>query len=156
MRLYDIHAEVRAAQPTAVAIATLPVEEIGPWLANSYAAVATLVSARGAGLAGPPFARYHRLADGRFVVEAGFPVSATIEGSGDVQSSQLPGGPAAITVHIGPYGEMEPAYQALSSWVGEHGGEPVGDPWEIYFSDPVEEPDPATWRTEIVQPYRPT
>ena len=50
---------------------------------------------------------------------------------------------------------MAPAYQALASWVSSHGGEPAGDPWEVYFSDPASEPDPATWRTEIVQPYRP-
>ena len=154
MRLYDIHGEARAAQPTAVATATLPVEEIGPWLGKSYASVAALISDRGAEFAGPPFARYHRLGDGRFVVEAGFPVSAAIDGSGDVRCSELPEGPVAITVHVGPYSEMEPAYQALAAWVEEHGGELAGDAWEIYLSDPASEPDPATWRTEIVQPYR--
>jgi len=27
--------------------------------------------------------------------------------------------------------------------------------WQVYFSDPASEPDPATWRTEIVQPNPP-
>jgi effector-binding domain-containing protein len=49
---------------------------------------------------------------------------------------------------------MEPAYQALASWVSEHGGELAGDAWEVYLSDPSAQPDPATWRTEIVQTYR--
>lgn len=154
MRPYDIHGEARSAQPTAVATATLPVGEIGPWLAKSYASVAAHVSACGAGFAGPPFARYHRLGGDRFVVEAGFPVGAAIDGSDDVQCSELPGGQVAITVHVGPYSEMEPAYQALADWVEEHGGELAGDAWEIYLSDPASEPDPATWRTQIVQPYR--
>jgi effector-binding domain-containing protein len=48
---------------------------------------------------------------------------------------------------------MAPTYQALVSWVGEHGGELAGDPWEVYFSDPAREPDPRRWRTEIVMPF---
>ena len=65
----------------------------------------------------------------------------------------LPAGPVAVTMHIGPYDAMEPAYAALASWVGDRGGQLAGDPWEVY-SDPEQRPDPSTWRTEIVQPYR--
>jgi hypothetical protein len=36
----------------------------------------------------------------------------------------------------------------------ELGGELAGNAWEVYLSDPSAQPDPATWRTEIVQPYR--
>ena len=68
--------------------------------------------------------------------------------------SELPGGQVAVTVHAGPCDQMERVYQALASLVSEHGGELAGDAWEVYFSDPSAEPDPATWRTEIVQPYR--
>ncbi len=154
MRHYDIHAEAKSAQVTAVARATLTVAEIGPWLGKTYGAIAGLLASRQAGPAGPPFARYHLLGEGRFEVEAGFRATRPIEGNGDVQPSELPAGQVAVTLHTGPYDEMELAYQALVSWVSEHGGELAGDPWEVYFSDPSTEPDPATWRTEIVQPYR--
>ena len=30
----------------------------------------------------------------------------------------------------------------------------MSGPWEVYFTDPASEPDPVTWRTEIIQPYR--
>jgi hypothetical protein len=45
------------------------------------------------------------------------------------------------------------AYDALQSWIRDNGCEPSGDPWEVYFSDPVSEPDPATRRTYIYAPY---
>ena len=154
MKQYDIHAESRNAQVTAVARATLTVPEIGPWLRKNYGAIAGLLAGRQAGPAGPPFARYHMLGEGRFEVEAGFPATRRIEGNGDVQPSELPGGQVAVTIHTGPYVQMAPAYQALASWVSQHGGELTGDPWETYFSDPSTEPDPATRRTQIVQPYR--
>ncbi len=155
MKTYEIQSRTSPGQLTAVMTATLPVAEIGPWLAKAYGAIASAITAHGTYPAGPPFARYHRLEADGFAVEAGFPVSAAIEADGDVRPSQLPGGPLAVTIHIGPYEQMAPAYEALASWVSSHSGEPAGDPWEVYFSDPAAEPDPATWRTEIVQPYRP-
>ncbi|HYO20461.1 MAG TPA: hypothetical protein VES02_17550, partial [Dermatophilaceae bacterium] len=50
---------------------------------------------------------------------------------------------------IGPW----PSYGALTAWMRDRGVEPNGDMWEVYLSDPVAEPDPSTWRTEIYTPY---
>ena len=58
-----------------------------------------------------------------------------------------------MTGHTGPYGRMEPAYEAINTWLMEHGVEVEGPAWEVYHTDANEQPDPATWRTEIVQPY---
>ena len=87
-----------------------------------------------------PFARYHPTGDDRFEVEAGFPASTPTSGEGEVEPSDLPGGLAAVTVHTGPYDTIGPTYEALRAWVQEHGGEPVGDAWEVYLT----EPDDAT------------
>ena len=154
MKLYHIYTEFRKAQVTAVARAVLPVAEIDPWLDKTFAAIAGLLAAQRAGPAGPPFARFHSLGGGRFEVEAGFPARGLIEGGGEAQPSGLPGGPVAVTMHIGPYDQLESAYQALEWWVSENGGELAGDAWEVYFTDPSTEPDAAAWRTEVVQPYR--
>jgi effector-binding domain-containing protein len=154
MKTYQIETKTLVEQPTAVAHAILPVVEIGPWLAKAYGHVAAVLASQGAPPAGPPFARYRKLGNGTFEVEAGFPVLSPIRARGEVRASILPGGPAANTVHTGPYDEMEPAYEALAEWVRSRGDELAGDAWEIYFSDPIAEPNPASWRTEIVQPYR--
>jgi len=154
MHTYEIRPQNRNEQLTAVVEATLPISEIGPWLGRHYGTIAGVLAARGQVPAGPPFARYHPETDDRFRVEAGFPVAAAIDPVDDVHPSTLPGGPMAETMHIGPYDAIEPAYGALASWVHEHDGELAGDAWEIYFTSPAEHPDPATWRTEIVQPYK--
>ena len=155
MRTYEIESTTREEQPTATAGTTLVVEEIGPWLSKTYSEVAASLAAQGTYPVGPPFARYHRHQDGQFDVEAGFPVEQAIKPDGEVRPSSLPGGPAAVVRYVGPYDGMQPVYGALASWVSERGNEPAGDPWEVYFSEPSVEPDPATWRTQIVQPYRP-
>lgn len=155
MDTYEIVEELRNEQPTAVASATLSVPDIGPWLASVYGAIASAILAQGATPAGPPFARYHSLGEGRFEVQAGFPVTAPLTPTDDVQAASLPAGPAATTIHIGPYESMEPAYRTLTEWITSHNATSTGDPWEIYYSDPATHPDPATWRTQIVQPYKP-
>jgi effector-binding domain-containing protein len=95
---------------------------------------------------------YRVIGDEEFEVEAGFPVSAVVEGDEHVHGSSLPAGPAAITWHIGPYDKIGEAYEALSTWITENGGVPDGPGWEIYFSDPGTSA-PADYRTQVVQPY---
>ncbi|MBK7623518.1 MAG: GyrI-like domain-containing protein [Kineosporiaceae bacterium] len=151
----QIHEEMHRPQPVAVMEATLTVAAIGPWLAEAFGAVATAVAAQGIALAGPPFARYRHDGDGTFTVEAGFPVGTAIADAGPVRPGELPGGSTAVMIHIGPYEAMEPAYAAVHAWIDDHGGTPSGPPWEVYLSDPAEQPDPTTWQTRIVQPYRP-
>ena len=151
----EIRSEHRAEQHTAVERATLAVAEIGPWIGGALERVAKAASDQGAAIVGFPYGRYHPVDGVGFEVEAGFPVSAPVLTEGDVVPSSLPDAEVVVAVHVGPYDAMEPTYQALLAWIAERGGVPDGDAWEVYSSDPTSQPDPATWRTEVVQPYRP-
>ena len=153
MGRYRIESQVLDDQPTAACTARLQPDEIGRWLADVLPNVVRHLGRAGAGPTGPPYARFHRLEAGRFDVEAGFPAASEVEGGDGVQPSHLPGGLVATTVHVGSYDDMEPAYEELAEWLDERGGVADGDAWEIYESDPETEPDPSTWRTEIIQPY---
>lgn len=105
--------------------------------------------------AGPPYARFS-FHDDVVDVEAGFPVSSPVLALGRVTLSSLPGGPAATATHYGRYEDLPAAYEAIAQWLKEHGYEPAGPHWEIYYTDPRTEPDPARWRTDLVAPYRTT
>lgn len=151
---YEIESRTLEVVDTAVEYATRDVADIGEFLGRAYGEVAAYLVRKGAGPVGMPFARYHPLGEGRFDVEAGFPASTPVSGEDEVEPSELPGGPAAVTMHIGPYDQSAAAYTALEKWIREHGGTPDGDAWEIYYDDPMSQPDPNQWRTEIVQPYQ--
>jgi effector-binding domain-containing protein len=151
VRTYEIELRELRETPAAAATASVTVAQIGQWIGAAYARVAGFLARRGLGPAGMPFARYHRTGD-VFDVEAGFPAYAPVTGDEDVVSLTLPGGECAVTVHIGSYDTMEPAYAALAAWMEANDATPRGDAWEVYFSDPASEPDPTQWRTEIVQP----
>ena len=155
--MYEIEERTLAEQPTMVVSGKVKLEDIPAFLGRVYTTVERQVQEAGAHVIGAPFARY-RCLDAEFTefeIEAGIPVLVAAPGHGEVHGSSLPGGPAAITIHIGPYQRMEPAYQAIEAWLHERGAEPNGPAWEVYHTDPDEQSDPATWHTEIVQPYTP-
>jgi effector-binding domain-containing protein len=156
MRRYEV-AEVEAEeQATAVMRATLSVPEIGPWFGATVGQLAGWLTMRGVPIVGLPFARYHLDDPGavRFEVEAGFPVGGPVEKDGEVVAATLPGGSIASTVHVGPYEDLPAAYDAVTTWITERGGQPAADMWEVYETDPDEHPDPATWRTRVFVPFR--
>lgn len=138
-------------QPTAVRRATLGPTDLLPWFAKAYGEVAGYLSAHGITPKGFPFARYHVRADGRFEVEAGFPLTGPIAGDASVVPSSLPAGLQAVVWHTGPYDQVGKAHALLTEWVEAQGGRPSGDPWEIYHDPPTG--DPSAWRTEVVHPY---
>lgn len=150
---YEIETRVLPKQPTAVVEATLSVPEISGWLPGVYQEVAAYLGRAHVPMAGPPFAKY-AFHDSLVDVEAGFPVTEPIQGEGRVVPSSLSAGPAAVATHYGPYEQLGLAYDAVEVWLREHGLEPNGPHWEVYYTDPQEQPDPARWRTDVIAPFR--
>jgi effector-binding domain-containing protein len=70
--------------------------------------------------------------------------------------SSLPAGPAAVTTHHGPYENLTLAYNAVTDWLRQQDLEAAGPHWEIYYTNSAEQPDPATWRTDLAVPYQPS
>ena len=145
--------EIKMLQPQATVTirATTTPAEIGPTLDRLLPEISAYLEQRGIPAAGPPFARYHDFSDDRADLEAGFPVAA-LSLAMAVAAGELPGGPAAVAWHIGPYDTLTQAHHAVEAWLAEQGRTMTGAPWEVYWTDPGENPDPATWRTEVVWP----
>jgi AraC family transcriptional regulator len=107
----------------------------------------------GATIVGPPFARYPEMGPGLMTLEIGVPVGAPPGASGsEVEVGNLPGGLAAVTMHIGPYDKLPEAITAMGTWIQEQCLTPAGGPWESYVTDPGNYPDPKDWKTEVVWP----
>ena len=65
-------------------------------------------------------------------VEVGIQVAGTFPPVGRVVPSALPAGPAAMTVHRGPYARLDDANLAVRRWCATHERRPTGVRWEIY------------------------
>jgi effector-binding domain-containing protein len=98
------------------------------------------------------YARFFSVGPAMADLDVGLILGAAIEGAGEIEAKQLPGGEVACLVYTGPYDGMEPAYHAIEDWMRAEGRGPTGPPWELYLSDPSSEPDPQKWQTEIYWP----
>ena len=121
--------------------------------------VAERVAELGGAIAGPPYARYHVVVDGRIDVEIGAPIVAPVPGlvalagvePGTVGVSRLPGGHVAVHTHVGPYPTLGDGWRRAETWLAETGHRTSGPAWEVYVDDP-DLVDPEHLRTEIVFP----
>ena len=102
---------------------------------------------------GEPFAFYPSEPADLIEVEAGVVTAVPVETSGEVVVSSLPGGRVVTALHVGPYEQLENSYRDLLAELDRAGLalRPVGM-WEVYLTDPDEEPDPAKWRTRLYVP----
>jgi effector-binding domain-containing protein len=119
---------------------------------------------RGETPSGAAFFRYLTIdMERELEVEAGVPVAAPLDladGAGSaVAARTLPGGRFVRAFFVGHPDGLENATAQLLQWAEAEGlrwdmnDSPVGERWgcrlEIYHSDPVEDPDMNTWRTEL-------
>ncbi|MBD80445.1 MAG: hypothetical protein CL840_16130 [Crocinitomicaceae bacterium] len=128
------------------------VEMISESLGKMYGAIMGHCGENQVESAGAPFAIYHSW-DGKATrVEAGIPLAEAIKGTDAIESKTLYAGNALKLVYMGPYDQGEVAHNAVADYAEANGKEIVGPPWEVYVTDPGNEPDPNKYITEIYYP----
>jgi effector-binding domain-containing protein len=151
---YQVSEEQRERLPAITVRVSTTMEQIPDELGRIFPQVFSYIQESGAAPVGAPFARYHDMTEEGIDIEVGIPTSDELPGNEHVSPSELPGGPAAVVMYVGPYGDaMAEAYSAIEAWMQENGRVPAGGPWENYLTDPGETP-PEEYRTEIVWPVR--
>ena len=121
--------------------------------------IADGIADRGGQPAGPPYGRYHQWGSEVADVEIGIPVAVPIGDfrplaqcePGEMGASQLPGGPAAVAVHVGSYEGLSATYGGLEAWIDDQERMPAAGPWESYVDD-HSEVSTDDLRTEVIWP----
>jgi AraC family transcriptional regulator len=158
---YSISRKELSPQPVLVVRRRVRREEIATTIASELHKIFHHAQQRVIALAGYPITRYLETSVGLVTLETGMRVAAhsgervAAEGEGDVLAQTLPGGPAAVTIHSGPYDGLQAAYAALEEWIAANGFHQTGAPWEAYLNDPADHPNPQDWKTEICWPVGP-
>ncbi len=148
---YLVEIKEQAAQPALSVRIRTSVQELPKRMGHGYGAVMRYLGEAGGQPAGAPFCAYYNMDMEDLDVEIGFPVDRQLPGSGEVQSSQVPGGKQATCLYTGPYQEMRPAYDAINAFLEENGETPTGTVYEFYLNDPMGTP-PQQLQTLIVFP----
>ena len=155
---YTVSRKELATQPVLVVRRRVRRAEIAATVAAALPKVFLHAQQRGIAIAGYPITRYLETSVGLVTLETGMRVTAhsgewtADEGEGDVLADTLPGGPAAVTIHSGPYDQLQAAYAALEEWIAANGFRAAGAPWEAYLNDPADYPNPQDWKTEVCWP----
>lgn len=121
--------------------------------------VAGWLGAKGVPPVGAPFFSYLAMPDdGPMVMEVGFPTETLLAGDDRVRTGVIPAGRFASLIYTGPYDGLYDANVALGQWLAGQGvphampegaGEYDKALLEIYYTDPMQEPDPQKWETEV-------
>ena len=139
-------------QPALIVKRRVARSEIAATIAESLGKTFPYALQNGLAIAGRPFVRYSDVGPGLMTMETGTPLAAPAPGAGEIEAITLPGGPAAVAVHMGPYDKLQDTYAAMERWMQQQGVRAAGAPWESYITDPAEYPDPANWRTDVFWP----
>ncbi len=105
-------------------------------------------------MTGAPFAIYHKwdMENEIAIVEVAMPVHSQKTSSDRVKKDTSYSGKALKAVYMGPYEGIEEVHYAMDDYIKENNLEISGAPWEVYVTDPTNEPDTSKWTTEIYYP----
>ena len=154
---YDVTRRELAAQPVLVVRRRVRRAEIAATIGAVLPKVFLHAQQRGLAIAGYPMTRYLETSIGLVTFETGMRVThdgawSAADGEGDVLAEMLPAGPAATTIHSGPYDQLPDAYAAVEEWIAANGWRQAGAPWKVYLNDPADHPNPRDWKTEVCWP----
>jgi effector-binding domain-containing protein len=153
--------EYRAAQHFVAIRAQVVRQELGALLPPLFGEVLAWLEKKGVAPVGPPFVRYlivdPEMKMRQIQLEVGVPVGAELPGNGRVFAALLPAGCYAVFLHTGPYDGLRDATSQLLAWAEDSGiswrRSHDGKLWdariESYVANPVQQPDPEKWRTEL-------
>ncbi|NHI93711.1 MAG: AraC family transcriptional regulator [Candidatus Lokiarchaeota archaeon] len=117
-----------------------PVEKLPNILGEGYGEIMKYIGELGIEPTGEPFVIYYNMDMSNLDIELGFPVAVKHPNKGRVQSSKIPGGKFATTLHVGPYETVEKSYNELNAFIISQGHEAQNWVIEAYLNDPRENP----------------
>lgn len=150
-----------ASRPTAGIRRWVTFDEFGTVISQAAGDVAGWVGEQGGELEGPLYIRYYDIAmPVKMEVEIGFFVKPGLSQDDDrVSIGEMPAGRYLNTRYTGHYDGLMDATACVVGFARQKGiqwdswetqdGEGFAARFELYISDPDENPDPQTWITDI-------
>ena len=128
----------------------------GPVMSKGYGELMQFIKAKRLKIKEHPFAMYvSRDSATQFsVFDMGIAVEYADGGKGRIKAEMTPGQKIVMADYFGPYDQTASVYHALEKYISQGGLEIIGNPWEIFVTDPTNEPDTAKWNTQILFPVK--
>lgn len=119
-----------------------------------YGAIMALLGEDSQNMTMPPFAIIHKYDEENEMADVAVSIACVSakEPNERIRKGESYDGAAVKCVHVGPYEYTGAAHEFLATFMKDNNYEFNGAPWEVYVTDPGEEPDPSKWITEIYYP----
>lgn len=127
-------------------------ENISETMAKSFGKIMQFMQTNSIEMAGPAMAVTHKWEAGFTVFQTGVPVASEVTPTEGLTLETIPATNVVKYHHTGDYNTLESSYEALMQYMEFKNLQPKGSPWEIYITDPMNEPDTSKWITEIYFP----
>ena len=150
---YQCEIKDQPAQPTLSIRTRSAASQLTQLFGQTFGAIMQYLGELGEYPVGAPFGAYYNMDMQDLDIAIGFPVSKPLPDRGEIKSGALPAGKIAVTLHIGPYDAIAPAYEALTQYMQANGCTPSGIAYEFYLSDPQTTP-PDQIQTQIMFPLK--
>jgi len=150
---YDCKMVEQPAQPTMTVRTRSSVQNLPQILGPNFVKIRQYIESSGEQMAGAPFVAYYNMDMQDLDIEIGIPVSKKLPDKDEIKACEMPAGKYATVVHIGPFSEMEPTYNALTEWIAKNGYEATGVAYEVYIDDP-QKTSMAELKTQILFPLK--
>jgi effector-binding domain-containing protein len=139
-----------AAQKAISIRVTVPSANVGPKMGELYGKLFSYAGTNNIAFAGAPFAVYYSYdPKGNTEFEVGLPVNTTAQGTEEIKFKEYPAMKVISLLHVGPYEQVGPTYEALKKYATDNKLETQPISWEIYLTDPMQEKDPAKYQTYV-------
>lgn len=105
----------------------------------------------------PPFAIFHEWNEESGKAEVSVAIAATTDKptNGEIKRGMTYEGRTMMVSYRGPYEGTGDVHDFLHRHIATSDHDFAGVPWEVYVTDPADEPDPANWITEVYYPVAP-
>lgn len=140
------------AQPILYIRKEVDPSKLADFFAENFTKIFTYAILNSCEIAGNPMARYIKVGQGLWTVDAILPLLKAEHGEEEIISGALHGGFVATATHSGPYETLPETYSAIDQWVQDNGYTALGENWEWYITDPGQHPDPNDWKTQVYWP----
>ena len=130
----------------------VPREEIQVVMGPGLHELRRTAEAQEIAVVGPWFTRHLRMSPEFFDFEICLPVAKPVEPTKRVRAGCLAAANVVRSIYQGPYEGLGAAWAEMMAWIAANGLTTRADLWERYLAGPDENPDPATFRTELNRP----
>ena len=134
---------------------TVPRSEIMTAMGPAFGELESVLRAQGIAPTGPWFAHHHRRPTDTFDFDICSPVAKPIQTTGRVTNGTLRATKVVRTIHHGRYEGLATAWGEFVAWIADNNHKTAEDLWEVYLTGPFNNPNPATWETELNAPIVP-